>query len=326
MRRIPNLLLAVLLSVFVAVSTGSGLANEAYPSRLVKVIVAFPPGSTLDALTRIVAERLAKKWGQSVLVENISGGGGNIGTERFARSDPDGYTLLLSPPGPLTVNPMLYGDASPDPAKFTPVSLVATTPNVLLVKNALGVGTVQELLAKAQAQPGKITYASQGVGSTPFLTMKLLESRTGVQLTHVPYRGSAPALTDIVAGHVDGMFDTIGTSAPLHRAGTARILAVASAQRFAAMPEIPTMAEAGVTDFRSGSFFGMMAPPNTPQAIADKISGDVHEIMRQPEVSAKLREIMLEAVGSTPADTSKFLTSETALWSQVIKATGASLR
>ena len=212
------------------------------------------------------------------------------------------------------------------PTKFTPVSVVATSPNVLVVKNALGVGTVQEFLAKARAQPGKITYASQGVGSTPFLTMKRLESQTGVQLTHVPYRGSAPALTDIVAGHVDGMFDTIGTSAPLHRAGTARILAVASAQRFATMTEIPTMTEGGITDFRSGTFFGMMAPPNTAPAIADKISGAVQEIMRQPEVIAKLREIMLEPVGSTPVDTSKFLAGETALWGQVIKATGATLR
>jgi tripartite-type tricarboxylate transporter receptor subunit TctC len=326
MPRFSKLSLVALLSFLVAVSTGSGLASEAYPSRLVRVIVAFPPGSTLDALTRIVAEGMAKKWGQSVLVENVSGGGGNIGTDRFARSDPDGYTLLSSPPGPLTVNPMLYGDASPDPTNFTPISVVATTPNVLVVKNALGVGTVQEFLAKARAQPGKITYASQGVGSTPFLTMKRLESQTGVQLTHVPYRGSAPALTDIVAGHVDGMFDTIGTSAPLHRAGSARILAVASAQRFASITEIPTMTEAGVTDFRSGTFFGMMAPPNTPPAIADKISSAIHEIVRQPEVIAKLREIMLEPVGSTPVDTSKFLASETTLWGQVIKATGATLR
>ena len=326
MLRISGLRLVALFSALVLVSPSYGLAAEAYPSRLVKVIVAFPPGSTLDALTRIVAEQMAKKWGQSVLVENISGGGGNIGTDRFVRSDPDGYTLLSSPPGPLTVNPLLYGDAAPDPTKFTPVSLVATTPNVFVVKNALGVGSVQEFLAKAKAQPGKITYASQGVGSTPFLTAKLLENRTGIQLTHVPYRGSAPALTDIVAGHVDMMFDTIGTSAPLHRAGSAKILAVASVQRFALMPEIPTMAEAGVPDFRSGSFFGMMAPPNTPSAIADKISGDVHEIMQRPEVGARLRQLMLEPVGSTPADTLKFLAGETALWGQIIKITGATLR
>src|SRR5262245_35794144 len=190
------------------------VAEEAYPSRLVKVIVPFPPGSTLDALARILTDRMAQRWGQPVIIENVSGGGGNIGAERVARSAPDGYTLMFSPPGPLTINPLLYSDVAYDPAKFVPVSLLAKVPNVLVVRNTLGAGSIAEVIALARANPDKLTYASQGVGSTAFLTAKLFETRAGIRLVHVPYRGAGPALNDIVAGHVDMMFDTAATSSP----------------------------------------------------------------------------------------------------------------
>ena len=236
-------------------------AEDGYPSRLVKVIVPFPPGSTLDALARIVTDQLAQRWGQPVIIENISGGGGNIGTDRFARSPPDGYTLMLSPPGPLTINPFLYGDVAYDPAKFVPITLLARVPNVLIVRHSLGATSVAALVALARANPGKLTYASQGVGSTAFLTAKLFETRADVRMAHVPYRGAGPALTDIVAGHVDMMFDTIVTSLPLHRAGSARIVAIANAQRSSALPNVPTFAESGMPDFRSITWFGGVAPP-----------------------------------------------------------------
>ena len=256
-------LLAILLAVAASLWGRPAGAQELFPSRLVKVIVPFPPGSTLDVLTRIMTDQLAQKWAQPVVVENISGGGGNIGTERFARSTPDGYTLLFAPPGPFTINPLIFKDVNFDPAKFVAISLMAKVPNVLLTKNDIGAGSVRELITLAKANPGKLTYASQGVGSTAFLAAKLLEARAGIAMVHVPYRGAGPALNDIVAGHVDMMFDTIVTSLPLHRAGKARIMAVANDERSRALPDVPTIAET-VPGFRSASWFAVAAPPDTP--------------------------------------------------------------
>ena len=301
---------------------GASAAEDGYPSRLVKVIVPFPPGSTLDALARIVTDQLAHKWGQPVIIENISGGGGNIGTDRFARSPPDGYTLMFSPPGPLTINPLLYGDVAYDPAKFVPITLLARVPNVLIVRNSLGATSVADLIALARANPGKLTYASQGVGSTAFLTAKLFETRADVRMAHVPYRGAGPALTDIVAGHVDMMFDTIVTSLPLHRAGSARIVAIANAERSSALPQVPTFAESGMPDFRSITWFGCVAPPGTPASVAEKVHKDMAEALARPEVGAKLAELMLEPVASTPAQAAQFFVEETALWGKVIRDTG----
>jgi tripartite-type tricarboxylate transporter receptor subunit TctC len=306
-----------------ALGAGPGAAEEGYPSRLVKVIVPFPPGSTLDVLARVMTDQMAQRWGQPVVIENISGGGGNIGADRFARSAPDGYTLMFSPPGPLTINPLLYGDVAYDPAKFVPITLLARVPNVLTVRNTLDASSVAGLVALAKANPDKLTYASQGVGSTAFLTAKLFETKAGIRMVHVPYRGAGPALSDIVAGHVDMMFDTIVTSAPLHRAGTARILAIANAERSRALPQVPTFAESGVADFRSITWFGCVAPPGTPAPIAEKLNKDLADIVRQPEVSAKLAELMLEPVANSPAQAARFFTEETALWGKVIRETGA---
>lgn len=306
-----------------ALAAGPSAAEEGYPSRLVRVIVPFPPGSTLDALARIVTDQLANKWAQPVIIENISGGGGNIGTDRFARSPPDGYTLMFSPPGPLTINQLLYGDVAYDPAKFVPITLLARVPNVLITRNNLGATSVADLIALARADPGKLTYASQGVGSTAFLTAKLFETRADVRMAHVPYRGAGPALTDIVAGHVDMMFDTIVTSLPLHRAGSAKIIAIANAARSSALPLVPTFAESGMPDFRSITWFGCVAPPGTPASVAEKIQRDLAETLARPAVGAKLVELMLEPVASTPAQAAQFFVAEAALWGKVIRDTGA---
>ena len=306
-----------------ALGAGPSVAEEGYPSRLVRVIVPFPPGSTLDALARIVTDQLANKWAQPVIIENISGGGGNIGTDRFARSPPDGYTLMFSPPGPLTINQLLYGDVAYDPAKFVPITLLARVPNVLITRNNLGATSVAELIALARADPGKLTYASQGVGSTAFLTAKLFETRADVRMAHVPYRGAGPALTDIVAGHVDMMFDTIVTSLPLHRAGSAKIIAIANAARSSALPLVPTFAESGMPDFRSITWFGCVAPPGTPASVAEKVQRDLAETLARPAVGAKLIELMLEPVASTPAQAAQFFIAEAALWGKVIRDTGA---
>ncbi|HVD72543.1 MAG TPA: tripartite tricarboxylate transporter substrate-binding protein [Xanthobacteraceae bacterium] len=321
MRRARGLLLVGWL--LAGLGAGPSAAEEGYPSRLVRVIVPFPPGSTLDALARIVTDQLAHKWAQPVIIENISGGGGNIGTDRFARSPPDGYTLMFSPPGPLTINQLLYGDVAYDPAKFVPITLLARVPNVLITRNNLGAASVADLIALARADPGKLTYASQGVGSTAFLTAKLFETRADVRMAHVPYRGAGPALTDIVAGHVDMMFDTIVTSLPLHRAGSAKILAIANAERSSALPQVPTFAESGMPDFRSITWFGCVAPPGTPASVAEKVQRDLAETLARPAVAAKLIELMLEPVASTPAQAAQFFVAEAALWGKVIRDTGA---
>jgi tripartite-type tricarboxylate transporter receptor subunit TctC len=321
MRRVRGLLLVGWL--LAALGAGPSAAEEGYPSRLVRVIVPFPPGSTLDALARIVTDQLAHKWAQPVIIENISGGGGNIGTDRFARSPPDGYTLMFSPPGPLTINQLLYGDVAFEPAKFVPITLLARVPNVLITRNNLGATSVADLIALARANPGKLTYASQGVGSTAFLTAKLFETRADVRMAHVPYRGAGPALTDIVAGHVDMMFDTIVTSLPLHRAGSAKILAIANAERSSALPQVPTFAESGMPDFRSITWFGCVAPPGTPASVAEKVQRDLAETLARPAVAAKLIELMLEPVASTPAQAAQFFVAEAALWGKVIRDTGA---
>jgi tripartite-type tricarboxylate transporter receptor subunit TctC len=308
--------------LFAVLCVGTSAAEDGYPSRLVKVIVPFPPGSTLDALARIVTDRLAHKWGRPVIIENISGGGGNIGTDRFARSPPDGYTLMFSPPGPLTINQLLYGDVAFDPAKFVPITVLARVPNVLVVRTSLGATSVADVVALAKAHPGKLTYASQGVGSTAFLTAKLFETRADVRLSHVPYRGAGPALTDIVAGHVDMMFDTVVTSSPLHRAGSAAILAIAGSKRLQALPQVPTFTESGLLDFPSITWFGCVAPPGTPAVLAEKVHKDLVDILAQPEIGAKLTELMLEPVASTPAQAAQFFLAETALWGRVIQDTG----
>ena len=320
MLRFPRLLLIAWL---LAVLSGSASAAEdGYPSRLVKVIVPFPPGSTLDALARIVTDQLAHKWGQPVIIENVSGGGGNIGTDRFARSPPDGYTLMFSPPGPLTINPLLYGDVAYDPAKFVPITVLARVPNVLIVRNSLGVKSVADLIAMARASPGKLTYASQGVGSTAFLTAKLLEMRADVRMAHVPYRGAGPALTDIVAGHVDMMFDTVVTSLPLHRAGSATIVAIANLERSPALPQVPTFAESGIADFRSITWFGAVAPPGTSAVLAERIRNDMADVLARPEAGAKLAELMLEPVANTPSQAAQFFGEEKVLWGAVIRDAG----
>jgi tripartite-type tricarboxylate transporter receptor subunit TctC len=283
---------------------------------------SVPPGSTLDALARIVTDQLAHKWGQPVIIENVSGGGGNIGTDRFARSPPDGYTLMFSPPGPLTINPLLYGDVAYDPAKFVPITVLARVPNVLIVRNSLGAKSVADLIAKARASSGKLTYASQGVGSTAFLTAKLLEMRADVRMAHVPYRGAGPALTDIVAGHVDMMFDTIVTSLPLHRAGSATIVAIANLERSRALPQVPTFAESGIADFRSITWFGAVAPPGTSAILAERIRNDMAEALARPEAGAKLAELMLEPVANTPSQAAQFFGEEKVLWGAVIRDAG----
>jgi tripartite-type tricarboxylate transporter receptor subunit TctC len=301
-------------------SVATAGAQDVFPSRTVKLVVPAAAGSTTDTLARLTGDQLHQKWGRPVVIENISGGAMNVGAAAVARASPDGYTLLVAPPAPIALNHMLYRELTYDPRQFVPIALLAKVSNVLVVRKELA-KSVQDLIAQAKAAPGKLTFASQGAGSTAHLSASQLEMLAGIKLVHVPYRGAQPALNDVMAGHVDMFFDTLTTSVPLHRAEKLRILAVASPERAAALPELPTIAESGLPGFRSITWFGLVAPPATPQAVSEKINRDVDEILKRPEIAAKLRELMLEPGGGTPAAAAKFFGEEAELWGKVIKET-----
>jgi tripartite-type tricarboxylate transporter receptor subunit TctC len=243
----------------------------------------------------------------------------NAGAANVARAAPDGLTLMVAPPAPLTFNDLLFRDLGYRPSLFVPITLLAKIPNILVVRNGLPVETLQELIAYAKANPGKLSYASQGVGSTAHLSVSQLEALAGIRMVHVPYRGAQPALTDVMAGNVDLFFDTPTTSVPLYRNKMLKILAVADLARTRALPEIPTFSEAGLPGFRSITWFGLVAPPNTPAAIADRINHDVVEVLGSRDVGDKLRDLSLDPGATTRDDTAKFFAEETALWSQVIR-------
>jgi tripartite-type tricarboxylate transporter receptor subunit TctC len=301
----------------IVAATGPARADDAYPSQLVRIVVPFPAGSTTDTLTRIVADQLSRKWGKSVIVENIAGQ--NVGAERVFHSAPDGYTLIVSPPSTFAVNQLLYPNLPYDPTKFVPICLLATVANVLDVRKDFPANSVPELIAYAKANPGKVTYASQGIGSTAQLTAAMLEQTAGIKMLHVPYRGALPALNDVIAGHVDLFFDTITTSLPQFNAGKLKILGVGSTKRAAALPDIPTIQETGLPGFRSITWFALGAPPDTPAAIADKINHDTVEILKDPDVNAKLRKLQLEPSAFSRQETAQFFADETKLWGKVIK-------
>jgi tripartite-type tricarboxylate transporter receptor subunit TctC len=316
MRRCAGVIVAIGLAACAA------HAEEPYPSRTVKIVIPSAPGSTTDTLARVVADQLGQKWGKPTIVENIAGGAMNIGAGAVARSAPDGYTLLVAPPSPLSFNHLLYRDAGYDPTRFVPITLLAKIPNVLVARKELPAATLQELVQYGKANPGKLTYASQGVGSTAHLSAAQLEVLGGIKMVHVPYRGAQPALTDIVAGHVDLFFDTLATSVPLYRDHKLKLLAVADLQRAAIIPDVPTFSEAGLPGFKSITWFGLVAPPATPAALAERINRDVVEILARREVAEMLGRISLEVGATTPADTRKFFADETALWGKVIKEAG----
>jgi len=315
-------LATLVLAAAAAAAASRGHAQDSYPSATVKVVVPAAAGSTTDTLARLTADQLSQKWGKPVVVENIAGGAMNIGADRVARAAPDGYTLMVAPPAPLAFNQLLYRDLAYDPKNFVPITLLAKVPNVLVTKKDLPAKSVAELIAYAKENPGKLLYASQGVGSTAHLSASQLEMLAGIKMVHVPYRGAMPALNDVVAGHVDLFFDTLTTSVPLFRGGKVNILAVAGAERALALPDVPTVQESGLPGFRSITWFGLAAPPDTPAALVARINRDVVEILKSREVDEKLRDFRLEPGGTSPAETAAFFADEAALWGKVIRQAG----
>jgi tripartite-type tricarboxylate transporter receptor subunit TctC len=311
--------LAVLLAL--ACVTGSRAEDAAnYPSQQIRIVVPFPAGGTADTLPRIVAEKLRQKWNQTVIVDNRSGAGGNIGAEAVANSTPDGYTLLASPPGPVAINENLYRKLTYKPSDLVPITVIGTAPNVLDVRPDFPARTVKELIDYAKANPGKVTFASQGNGSTSHLTAILFEKLTGTQMVHVPYRGTAPALQDIMGNTVDLFFDNLGSSLSLHQGGKLRILGVCGPERAPSLADVPTVREAGVADFTSVTWFALMAPKGTPQAIVAKLNAAVTEILKQPDVEAQFAKLGVQPAPMDAAATAKFIEEERTRWGDIIKS------
>jgi tripartite-type tricarboxylate transporter receptor subunit TctC len=315
-RRSATLAASLFSAMALAVSQAS--SQDAFPTSSVRILVPTAAGGTTDAATRIVADVLASVWRRSVLIENVAGGGGNIGGEMFSRQPADGHVLLSAPPNALAINQFLYRKINYEPRSFEPITILGTSPNVLITSPKLGVRSVAELVKKARENPGKLSYATQGAGSTGHLTAAWFETLAGIKLNHVPYRGTAPALNDLIGGHVDFMFDNIASSLPPHRSNALRIIAVCSADRLAALPEIPTIVESGFPGFLSVSWFAMAAPPRTPRAIVIKINQDVVAALKTQAVREKFTTLGLDPMGNTPAAAAAFLEEERARWSQVI--------
>ena len=296
-----------------------------YPSRPIKVIVPADAGGTTDVMARTVTEILREKWGQTVIVENRGGAGGNIGAEAVSRAAPDGYTLLFSAPGPLAVNKSLYSKLAYDSDAFVPISVVSTSHSVLVVHPKLGVDSVQQLIASARANPDRLNYASSGDGSTPHLAAELFKAMAGVKIAHVPYKGSGPALLALVAGHVDMTLVELSLALPQIRSGKVRVLAIGSEKRKPFMPDVPTVSEA-LPGFLSVTWFGLVAPPKTPPAIANTLSTTIAEGLKQPDIAKRLAGLNIEALGTTPAEMTQFMKQESERWGNVIRATGMTVK
>jgi tripartite-type tricarboxylate transporter receptor subunit TctC len=297
----------------------AGVAQD-FPSRAVKIIVPFPAGGTADAMPRIVADYLTRKWGQPVVIENRAGAGGNVGAEAAYKSDPDGYTLFASPPPPLVINHNLFPKLNFDPTQFIPIAVMGKVPNSLLTNSPRlkDAKTVADVIAYAKANPGQLNAATQGVGTTAHLTSELFQLMAQVKFQNVHYRGSAPAMQDLVGGTADVAFDNIGASMALVKGGKLRLLAVATEKRLPSLPDVPTIAET-VPGFVVVTWFAIAAPPNTPQPIVNKLNADINEALRDPEVRKKLENLSAEVVGGTLAENAAFFKSETELWHKVIR-------
>jgi tripartite-type tricarboxylate transporter receptor subunit TctC len=316
MKRIVATCIAGTLGLLVA---NLAFAQTAFPARVVKIIVPFPGGGINDVLARILADKLQIKWAQPVVIENKTGAGGNIGADLAYQSEPDGYTLLLSPPGPLAVNASLYKQLSYKPQEFVPISVVGSVPNAVIVRKELPVNSLKELIDYVKANPGKVTFGSQGNGATPHLTGMMFQGMTETRMVHVPYRGETFVLNDMIGGHVDVFFGNVSAAKSHFRDGRVKIFAVADARRSPALPEVPTTAEAGLPGLVSTGWFALAAPPKTSPVLQSAIAQAAIEVINMPDVQKKFRTASVEPIGNTPAAMAAFINEEAQRWSAVIK-------
>ena len=315
--------------ILVALGTllfGGTATAQDYPSHPVKIVVPFPAGGSNDIIARILAQKLGERTGQTFLIENRGGAGGNIGADAVATSEPDGYTLLLTAPPPLTINAALYKNLPYDPAKaFAPIALVASVPIVLAVHPSVEANNVGEIIALAKAKPGTLNFGSSGNDSTNHLAGELLKSMTGIDIVHLPYRGAAPAMNDLIAGHIPMMFDNIPAVLPQVQAKSIKAIAVAGAKRATALPDVPTVAESGVPGFEASAWFGLVAPAKTPVAVLAKLESEVDAILKMPDVQKRFTELGAEPANISGAAFGRFLADETAKWTKIIQSSGATI-
>ena len=320
--------IAALSTVALLASAAAALAQPAaYPTKPIRIVVAYTPAGATDILARTIGQKLTEAWGQAVIIDNRPGANGNIGTEYAAKATPDGYTLLIVTAGTHGINPGLYRKLGFDAVKdFAPVSLVAMVPNVFVVNNAVPSKDLKEFIAYAKANQGKLNYGSPGNGSTAHLSMELFKSMTGIQMVHVPYKGSAGVLADLIGGQIVVTMDNMPPYVPQVKAGKIRALAVSPARRSPALPDVPTVAEAGVPGYDSGAWFGLVAPANTPKDLVAKLSRETARILKLPDVSARLADLGAESVGGTPEQFSAHIKAEIAKWAKVIRDANVELQ
>jgi tripartite-type tricarboxylate transporter receptor subunit TctC len=319
--------IAMLSIVALLASTTAIAQPAAYPTKPIRIVVAYTPAGATDILARTIGQKLTEAWGQAVIIDNRPGANGNIGTEYAAKATPDGYTLLMVTAGTHGINPGLYRKLGFDAVKdFAPVSLVAMVPNVFVVNNAVPTKDLKEFIAYAKANQGKLNYGSPGNGSTAHLSMELFKSMTGIQMVHVPYKGSAGVLADLIGGQIVVTMDNMPPYVPQVKAGKIRALAVSPARRSPALPDVPTVAEAGVPGYDSGAWFGLVAPANTPKDLVDKLSRETARILKLPDVSARLADLGAESVGGTPEQFSAHIKAEIAKWAKVIRDANVELQ
>jgi tripartite-type tricarboxylate transporter receptor subunit TctC len=317
-----NLPRVTLVSVVLVMGTPSlSPAQSDYPNRTVKIVVPVVPGGFADALPRMMAERLSAMWRQPVVIENRPGGALNLAAEIVSKSPPDGYTLLATPPGPLVTSQALYPKLRFDPEAFVPVTLLAKGPFLLLVRRTLPVSTLAEFISYAKANPGKLNYASSGIGSPPHLAAELLQAKMGLRFGHVQYKGLTPALTDLMGGHVDILFHDFASSVAQIKAGTIKVLGVADSKNLPDLPNVPAMASI-LPGFSAGFWYAVVAPPKTPNNLAGFISRAMADALRSPEVTERIREFSIAPAALSPGETATFIKSEAARMRDLIAIAG----
>jgi tripartite-type tricarboxylate transporter receptor subunit TctC len=325
MIQIRQTAIALTLAIFAILAAPiGGYTADPYPSKPIKMIVAFNAGGATDIIARIVSQKLSESLGQTVIVDNRPGATGIVGTEMVAKSAPDGYTLLMVTAGTHAINASLFKNLPYDPVKdFVHINFTATAPNVLIVNNSVPANSVKDLIKLAKEKPGQLTFGSAGSGSTLHLSGELFKSMAGVDITHVPYKGGAPAMTDMLGERLTMMFDSISQAVPHIKAGKVRALAVTSAKRSQSLPDVPTIAEAGVPGYESTAWFGVVAAASTPKEIVTKLNTEINKALADPEVKEKLLALGTEPVGGTPEQFTAHVTAEVAKWAKVVEASGA---
>jgi tripartite-type tricarboxylate transporter receptor subunit TctC len=314
-----------LLAMATLLAGHAAAGAEGYPERVVRIVSPYPPGGSVDVMARVLAQKLTEVFGSSVIVETRTGAGGNTGAEFVAKSEPDGYTLFFTAPGPLVINQTLYskGLAFNADRDFAPIALFGSTPLVMMVSNDLPANSVQELIALAKQKPGSINFGSAGIGTTPHLTGELFKSMAGINIVHVPYRGTGPALVDLMAGHIQLFFDLLPTSLPQIKAGKTRAIANAGPTRPAGLADLPTVAEQGLPGFSATSWWGFVGPAKMPEPVKAKLIEATRKVLGSPEVIKHMRDLSAEPGNAFGNDFATFLAAEEKKWGEVVRVSGA---